>query len=69
MQYRGTQQMGAVFGPVMALWFATLGLLGLSEIFAAPEVLGAVSPHHAAIFCSHPTPSPPSSPWARWCWR
>ena len=55
VQYRGTHLMGVVFGPVMAIWFATLGLLGLSEIFAAPEVLGAVSPHHAAIFlASHP---------------
>src|ERR687893_436049 len=55
VQYRGTQQMGAVFGPVMALWFGTLGLLGLVEIFTAPEVLGAVSPHHAALFlAAHP---------------
>ena len=55
VQYRGTSQMGAVFGPITALWFATLGLLGTVEIFAAPEVLGAVSPHHAALFvAAHP---------------
>ena len=55
VQYRGTAKMGAVFGPVTALWFATLGVLGVVEIFAAPEVLGAVSPHHAALFiATHP---------------
>jgi len=55
VQYRGTSKMGAVFGPVMALWFSTLGLLGAAEIFVAPEVLGAVSPHHAAVFlATHP---------------
>ncbi len=55
VQYRGTSQMGAVFGPVMALWFSTLGLLGAAEIAAAPEVLYAVSPHHAAVFlAAHP---------------
>jgi KUP system potassium uptake protein len=55
VQYRGTGLMGAVFGPVTALWFAALGVLGVVEIVAAPEVLGAVSPHHAALFlAAHP---------------
>ncbi len=55
VQYRGTAKMGAVFGPVTALWFTTLGLLGIAEIIVAPEVLGAVSPHHAALFvAAHP---------------
>ena len=55
VQYRGTAKMGAVFGPVTALWFTTLGLLGIAEIVVAPEVLGAVSPHHAALFvAAHP---------------
>lgn len=55
VQFRGTGQMGAVFGPITALWFGALGALGLVEVFAAPEVLGAVSPHHAALFvAAHP---------------
>ncbi|WP_408891052.1 potassium transporter Kup [Roseicella aquatilis] len=53
VQYRGTGSMGAVFGPVMAVWFGTLGLLGLIEIVQEPEVLAAVSPHHAIRFCLH----------------
>ena len=39
VQYRGTSQMGAVFGPVMALWFSSLGLLGIAEITAAPMAM------------------------------
>jgi len=53
VQFRGTSRMGAVFGPVMAVWFATLGLLGGIEVAAAPEVLEAISPHHAITFCLH----------------
>jgi KUP system potassium uptake protein len=50
LQSRGTARIGAVFGPVMLLWFATIGVLGLSEIARQPGVLAAVSPYHAARF-------------------
>jgi len=47
LQSRGTAQVGAVFGPVMLLWFAALGLLGLLQILANPHVLLALDPRHA----------------------
>src|SRR5213078_4398854 len=50
LQSRGTARIGALFGPVMLVWFATLGVLGLSEIVHQPAVLAAVSPHHAVRF-------------------
>ena len=50
LQSRGTARIGAVFGPVMLVWFATIGVLGLSEIAHQPGVLAAVSPYHAARF-------------------
>src|SRR5881628_2252850 len=50
LQSRGTARIGALFGPVMLVWFATLGVLGLSEIVRQPAVLAAVSPHHAVRF-------------------
>jgi KUP system potassium uptake protein len=53
VQYRGTHSIGRIFGPVMALWFGTLGLLGLIEVIREPEVLSAISPHHAITFCAH----------------
>ncbi len=53
VQYRGTHSIGRIFGPVMAVWFGTLGLLGLIEVIREPEVLSAISPHHAITFCAH----------------
>ena len=51
VQWRGTHSMGKVFGPICAVWFATIGLLGLIEVVQKPEVLVAISPHHAVTFC------------------
>ncbi|MCC5022466.1 MAG: KUP/HAK/KT family potassium transporter [Candidatus Synoicihabitans palmerolidicus] len=47
MQQRGTHSIGAMFGPVMLVWFSTLGVLGLIHIFDTPQVLGALNPIHA----------------------
>jgi KUP system potassium uptake protein len=44
VQRRGTGGLGALFGPVMVVWFATIGALGLHEILKNGEILGAVSP-------------------------
>lgn len=43
-QRRGTASIGALFGPVMLLWFATLSMLGIISIMANPGVLRALSP-------------------------
>src|SRR6202045_3778938 len=50
MQHRGTASIGRLFGPVMVGWFAVIGLLGAVNIWAAPEILKALSPHHTARF-------------------
>ncbi|MCL2345100.1 MAG: potassium transporter Kup [Desulfobulbus sp.] len=49
-QRRGTAQVGALFGPVMALWFAVMALLGGVAIIGNPAVLAAVNPLHALRF-------------------
>jgi len=49
-QKKGTAGMGAVFGPVMLVWFAVLAVLGGLHIVDAPEVLAAVNPWHAVRF-------------------
>src|SRR5580658_5504038 len=38
IQPRGTGGVGKVFGPVMVVWFLSIGILGLKEILKAPEV-------------------------------
>src|SRR5262249_40848307 len=50
VQQRGTGAVGALFGPVMVVWFATIGLLGAWEIAQYPQILGALAPHHALRF-------------------
>ncbi len=57
-QSRGTGSMGRIFGPVTAVWFATLALLGLVQIVQNPAVLAALSPAHAVQFVTdHPLAS------------
>lgn len=50
VQRHGTQTVAGAFGPVTALWFAVLGVLGLWHISAAPGVLAAVNPAWAVSF-------------------
>jgi len=46
----GTAKVGAVFGPVMLLWFTTLAALGIHHIVEHPTIFRAVLPHHAVHF-------------------
>jgi KUP system potassium uptake protein len=59
VQKKGTARVGAMFGPVMMLWFAVLAVLGVANILRAPHVIAAVNPllgiaflvdHHVAGF-------------------
>ena len=50
MQRHGTDAVGRVFGPIMVVWFAVIAVLGVVHIARAPEVLAALSPHHAVNF-------------------
>jgi KUP system potassium uptake protein len=50
VQSRGTARIGAVFGPVMFLWFITLGILGAVQVVQHPRVLAAVNPWHGFQF-------------------
>jgi KUP system potassium uptake protein len=52
-QRRGTEKLGAWFGPVMTLWFATLAVLGTLQIVRHPAVLAAIDPRHAIDFFAH----------------
>ncbi len=55
VQKRGTGGIGKFFGPVTLIWFVTIALLGVSHIVNHPEILWAMSPHHAVRFMwAHP---------------
>ncbi len=49
-QQHGTAKVGRIFGPVMVVWFATIGGLGLAEILQAPQVLAAANPLYGVEF-------------------
>ncbi|MCC6527164.1 MAG: potassium transporter Kup [Polyangiaceae bacterium] len=50
VQRRGTGGIGKVFGPVMLLWFLTIGALGVVAITKQPGVFAAVNPWYAVRF-------------------
>lgn len=50
VQKRGTGGIGKFFGPITVLWFLSIAVLGLSHIVGHPEILAALSPHHALRF-------------------
>jgi KUP system potassium uptake protein len=55
MQRWGTGRVGALFGPVMIVWFTVIGLAGLPHIVSHPHVVLGLSPTYAASFVmSHP---------------
>jgi KUP system potassium uptake protein len=43
-QRRGTERIGVLFGPLMLMWFSTIGLLGLLEIARNPAIIRALNP-------------------------
>jgi KUP system potassium uptake protein len=47
MQQFGTNSLGNMFGPVMAVWFLMLALLGITHISADFSVLKAFNPYYA----------------------
>src|SRR5512142_38230 len=50
VQKHGTGVVGLAFGPIMVLWFTTLGVLGALSIAQNPHVLLALNPLHAWHF-------------------
>jgi KUP system potassium uptake protein len=53
IQVRGTQKVGAVFGPVMIVWFIAIGATGLIAIVEHPAILAALNPAYAVGFITH----------------
>ncbi|MGZ8245031.1 potassium transporter Kup [Methylomagnum sp.] len=49
-QRGGTARVGALFGPVMIVWFGCIAAFGLSSLARSPEVLAAVNPAFAVRF-------------------
>lgn len=50
VQKRGTGGIGKFFGPITLVWLVSIAMLGISHIAEHPEILWALSPHHALRF-------------------
>jgi KUP system potassium uptake protein len=50
VQYLGTARVGRFFGPITGVWFASLGVLGVSHLVRGPEILAAFNPWYGWDF-------------------
>lgn len=50
LQKKGTAKVGKFFGPIVVIWFLTLGIVGITHIIKAPEILHALNPMYALQF-------------------
>jgi len=50
IQSHGTSGIGKLFGPIMILWFATIAVLGVSNLIAYPQILASFNPWYASRF-------------------
>jgi KUP system potassium uptake protein len=55
IQSRGTAKVGALFGPIVLIYFAALAILGVVNIAARPEIVGILNPLWAVRFFMHDT--------------
>ena len=54
-QRYGTDRVGKLFGPIIVVWFLTIGALGLRAIADHPSVMAAVNPAYgASLFARQP---------------
>ncbi|MFM8443544.1 MAG: KUP/HAK/KT family potassium transporter, partial [Methylococcus sp.] len=49
-QKHGTERVGGLFGPIMLLWFVSLGGFGLKSLLQTPSILGAMDPMNGIHF-------------------
>ncbi len=50
LQARGTAKVGALFAPVMIVYFTVIALLGGWQILNHPDILWALNPYYAVMF-------------------
>jgi KUP system potassium uptake protein len=50
VQSRGSERIGAFFGPIMTVWFAALAIAGFLQVVQVPAVLAALNPVHGVRF-------------------
>jgi KUP system potassium uptake protein len=52
-QYKGSSTIGKIFGPIILIWFISIGYLGFQKVQELPEVIQALSPSYAIEYVGH----------------
>jgi KUP system potassium uptake protein len=52
-QFKGSNSLGKIFGPIILIWFITLGFLGFLKVKEQPEVFEALLPTYAVDYVVH----------------
>lgn len=52
-QSRGTADVGSVFGPILAIWFVVIAIIGAWNVFNDLSILRAINPWYAYEFFRH----------------
>jgi KUP system potassium uptake protein len=52
-QFKGSNSLGKIFGPIILIWFTTLGFLGFLKVKEQPEVFEALLPTYAVDYVLH----------------
>jgi KUP system potassium uptake protein len=52
-QFKGSNTLGKIFGPIILIWFVTLGYLGAMKVSERPEVFEALMPNYAIEYVIH----------------
>ena len=50
LQPQGSARIGKLFGPIMTVWFVTIGVLGFSGVMSHPGVLVALDPRYGFAY-------------------
>ncbi len=53
IQFKGTSGIGIVFGPILAIWFVVIAVMGAWQIEQHPEILAAFNPVYGVKFLAH----------------
>lgn len=49
IQFHGTSKIGALFGPIVLVWFLAIGILGTCSIISCPKILHSLNPLYAVV--------------------
>ncbi len=53
LQARGSAKVGAIFAPVMLVYFLVIAVMGANQVIQNPTILGAINPWWAVRFFTH----------------